>query len=145
MANKTKLNGTYCYGNSIFSGNSRIWFNDWACFVEACILCYEGMFLSFLPKGLVQRLAVWLVADFEALSCQVTTAFNTSCAARIPTAPAINYTACCAFGFYFFHLLIVNWSKVTNFAVNYLDFFHYVLQQTLGDYLSDRQSQINFP
>jgi len=39
-------------------------------------------------------LAVWLVADFEALSYQVTTTFDTSCAARIPTAPAINYTAC---------------------------------------------------
>lgn len=39
-------------------------------------------------------MAVWLVADFEALSCQVTTTFDTSCAARIPTAPAINYTAC---------------------------------------------------
>jgi hypothetical protein len=40
------------------------------------------------------RLAVWLVADFEALSYQVTTTFDTSCAARIRTAPAINYTAC---------------------------------------------------
>jgi len=39
-------------------------------------------------------LAVWLVADFEALSYQVTTTFDTSCAARIPTAPAINYTVC---------------------------------------------------
>src|SRR5690554_5653799 len=39
-------------------------------------------------------MAVWLVADFEALLCQVTTTFDTSCAARIPTAPAINYTAC---------------------------------------------------
>jgi hypothetical protein len=39
-------------------------------------------------------MAVWLVADFEALSYQVTTTFDTSCAARIPTAPAINYTAC---------------------------------------------------
>lgn len=58
--------------------------------------------------GFVQRLAVWLVADFEALSCQVTTTFDTGCAARILTAPAINYTACCAFGFYLFHLLIVN-------------------------------------
>jgi len=39
-------------------------------------------------------LAVWLVADFEAVSYQVTTAFDTSCAARIRTTPAINYTAC---------------------------------------------------
>ncbi len=90
-------------------------------------------------------MAVWLVADFEALSCQVTTTFDTGCAARIRTAPAINYNACCAFGFYLFHFLIVNLSKVTNFAFNYLGFFHYVLQQTLDDYLSDRQSQINFP
>jgi hypothetical protein len=46
-----------------------------------------------------QRLAVWLVADFEALPYQVTTTFDTSCTARIPTAPAINYTACYAVGF----------------------------------------------
>jgi hypothetical protein len=39
-------------------------------------------------------MAVWLVADFEALSYQVTTTFYTSCAARIRTALAINYTAC---------------------------------------------------
>ena len=39
-------------------------------------------------------MAVWLVADYEALSYQVTTTFDTSCAARITTAPAINYTAC---------------------------------------------------
>ena len=37
-------------------------------------------------------MAVWLVADFEALSYQVTTTLDTSCAARITTAPAINYT-----------------------------------------------------
>ncbi len=41
-----------------------------------------------------QRLAVWLVADFEALTYQVTTTFDTGCAARISTEPAINYTAC---------------------------------------------------
>ena len=41
-----------------------------------------------------QRSAVWLVADFEALTYQVTSTFDTSCAARIRTAPAINYTAC---------------------------------------------------
>jgi len=45
-------------------------------------------------RNIAQRMAVWLVADFEALSCQITTTFDTSCAARIPTAPAINYTAC---------------------------------------------------
>lgn len=38
-------------------------------------------------------MAVWLVGDFEALAYQVTTTFDTSCDARIPTAPAINYTA----------------------------------------------------
>jgi hypothetical protein len=47
--------------------------------------------------GLLLTLAVWLVADFEALLCQVTTTFDTSCAAQIRTAPAINYTACYAF------------------------------------------------
>ncbi len=49
--------------------------------------------LSFLKLGLNGH-AVWLVADFEALSYQDTTTFDTRCAARIRTAPAINYTAC---------------------------------------------------
>jgi len=39
-------------------------------------------------------MAVWLVADFEAHTYQVITTFDTSCATRIRTAPAINYTAC---------------------------------------------------
>jgi len=34
------------------------------------------------------------VADFEALSFQVTTTFDTSNTAQIPTTPAINYTSC---------------------------------------------------
>jgi hypothetical protein len=51
---------------------------------------------SAASNGLNTLLAVWLVADFEALSYQVTTAFDTCCVARIPIAPAINYTACCA-------------------------------------------------
>ena len=50
--------------------------------------------VQFFCLDVAQRMAVWLVADFEALSYQVTTTFDTSCAARIPTAPAINYTAC---------------------------------------------------
>jgi len=65
------------------------------------MVCFEVFYFEFtinLPPptggGLVQRTAVWLVADFEALSYQVTTTFDTSCAARIRTAPAINYTAC---------------------------------------------------
>jgi hypothetical protein len=66
------------------------------------------VFQRWLFLYAAQRLAVWLVADFEALSYQVTTTFDTGCAARIRTAPAINYTACCAFGFYLFHFLIVN-------------------------------------
>jgi len=40
-----------------------------------------------------QRLAVWLVTDFEALSYQVTFTFEMSCAARIAAVPAINNTA----------------------------------------------------
>jgi hypothetical protein len=48
-------------------------------------------------------LAVWLVADFEALSYQVTTTFDTSCTARIRTAPAINYTACYLLAFFSFY------------------------------------------
>ena len=52
------------------------------------ILCGSAFYTD------AQRMAVWLVADFEALTYQVTTTFDTSCVARIPTAPAINYTAC---------------------------------------------------
>jgi len=49
------------------------------------MVCFEVFYFEFtiiLPPptggGLVQRLAVWLVADFEALSYQVTTTFDTS-------------------------------------------------------------------
>ena len=52
-------------------------------------------------------MAVWLVADFEALSYQVTTTFDTSCTARIPTAPAINYTACWQLVFIHIRLFII--------------------------------------
>jgi hypothetical protein len=51
-------------------------------------------------------MAVWLVADFEALSYQVTTTFDTGCAARIRTAPAINYTACWQLVFIYFCLFV---------------------------------------
>ena len=53
-------------------------------------------------------MAVWLVADFEALTYQVTTTFDTSCAARIPTAPAINYTACYRLVFFVFRHFSIN-------------------------------------
>jgi hypothetical protein len=62
-------------------------------------------------------LAVWLVADFEALSCQVTTTFDTSCAARIRTAPAINYTACWQLVFIHIRLFVI-----------YLAFFHVIVK-----------------
>jgi hypothetical protein len=52
-------------------------------------------------------LAVWLVADFEALTYQVTTTFDTSCAARIRTAPAINYTACWQLVFIHLRLFVI--------------------------------------
>ena len=52
-------------------------------------------------------MAVWLVADFEALSYQVTTTFDTSCAARIRTAPAINYTACWQLVFIHIRLFVI--------------------------------------
>ena len=45
--------------------------------------------------------AVWLVADFEEISYQVTTTFDASCAAQIRTAPAINYTACWLFSVFY--------------------------------------------
>ena len=53
-------------------------------------------------------MAVWLVADFEALSSLVTTIFDTSSAARIPTAPAINYTACYRLVFFVFSHFSIN-------------------------------------
>jgi len=52
-------------------------------------------------------LAVWLVADFEALSYQGTTTFDTSFAARIRTAPAINYTACWQLVFIHIRLFVI--------------------------------------
>ncbi len=59
-----------------------------------------------------QRLAVWLVADFEALSYQITTAFDTSCAARITTAPAINYTACWQLVFIHICLFVIHLASI---------------------------------
>jgi hypothetical protein len=52
-------------------------------------------------------MAVWLVADFEALSYQVTTTFDTSCAAQIRTVPAINYTACWQLVFIHIRLFVI--------------------------------------
>jgi len=52
-------------------------------------------------------MAVWLVADFEALIYQVTTTFDTSRAAQIPTASAINYTACWQLVFIHIRLFII--------------------------------------
>jgi len=52
-------------------------------------------------------MAVWLVADFEALSYQVTTTFDTSCDVRIFTAPAINYTACWQLVFIHIRLFVI--------------------------------------
>ena len=46
------------------------------------------------------------VADFEALSCQVTRKFIRCRNAETRTISAIKYTACCAYGFYFFHFFL---------------------------------------
>ena len=48
-----------------------------------------------------QRTEVCLVADFEALSYQVTTTFDTSCATQRHTAPANNFNACYRFVVFF--------------------------------------------
>ena len=64
--------------------------------------------LKCLPQLSPNGFAVWLVADFKALPCQVTTTFDTSCAALIPTAPAINYTACWQLVFIHIHLFVIN-------------------------------------
>ena len=67
--------------------------------------CQTGFYAVFYACA--QRMAVWLVADFEALSCQITTNFDTSYAAQIPTAPAINYTACYQLG-----VLVCQWFEI---------------------------------
>ncbi len=56
------------------------------------VLCLS--FLSPTLGGNVWRYV--FVADFRALTNQVTTTFDTNCAARIRTTPAIKYTACYA-------------------------------------------------
>jgi len=60
------------------------------------MLCFHLIFFSKITLYILiyqfyfsycrERIAVWLVADFEALSYQVTTTFDTSCAAQILTA-----------------------------------------------------------
>jgi hypothetical protein len=46
--------------------------------------------------ALATTLALWLVADFEALSYQDTPNLNKSHNLEIGSATAINYSACCA-------------------------------------------------
>jgi hypothetical protein len=53
-------------------------------------------------------MAVWSVADLEALSYQVTLTFDTSCAARITTSSAINYTACWQLVFIHIRLFVIH-------------------------------------
>ena len=52
-------------------------------------------------------------SGLKALSYQVTTTFDTSCAARIPTAPAINYTACWQLVFIHIRLLFIYLALLT--------------------------------
>jgi len=49
----------------------------------------------------------FIFADSEALSYQVTTTFDTSCAARLPTALAIKYTVCWQLVFIHIRLFII--------------------------------------
>lgn len=56
-------------------------------------MCYNG-------------LAVWLVADFEVLSCQATRKFIRCINTEIPTVPAIKHTACAPSYFIFFCLVL---------------------------------------
>ena len=76
-----------------------------------------------------QRLAVWLVADFEALSCQVTTTFETSCDARIRTVPAINYTACYVLAF--IHLSVCTYELLSQSKQVYLMGFLFLFLELL--------------
>jgi len=57
------------------------------------ITFYFSLVVCLFTVG-ANGLAVWIVSNFEALPFQVTTTIDTRCAARISTAPAINYTAC---------------------------------------------------
>jgi hypothetical protein len=68
-------------------------------------------------------LVVWLVADFEAISYQVTTTFDTGCNAQIRTAPAINYTAC--WHFVVIYLFQVFQVSVLNHLKSKYDFSNY--------------------
>lgn len=52
-------------------------------------MCYNG-------------LAVWLVADFEVLSCQATRKFIRCINTEIPTVPAIMYAEYCSALFFHF-------------------------------------------
>ena len=54
-----------------------------------------------------QRLAVWLVADFEVISYQGTMNFDKMENLKTGTVTAINYTACCA-KYFFNHFNLKN-------------------------------------
>jgi hypothetical protein len=88
-------------------------------------------------------LAVWLVADFEALSYQVTTTFATSCAARIRTAPAINYTACCMLG-YIHYQLVINLLQSKIHSIEALPFPKKLVFRVGKKALADSQALLQF-
>jgi len=86
-------------------------------------------------------LAVCFIADFEALSCQVTTTFDTSCAARIRTITAINYTVCYQLG-----VLGCQWFEIifqfSHFVFSVLkDLVFFVSAKAV---LADRQALLQF-
>ena len=58
--------------------------------------------LKYYDYRFVIGFSVWLVTDFEALPCQVTTTFDMGCAARVRTAPAFKYTVFCRLLFFDF-------------------------------------------
>ncbi|MCB0537899.1 MAG: hypothetical protein KDE33_10285, partial [Bacteroidetes bacterium] len=76
-------------------------------------------------------------------SYQVTTTFDTSCAARIRTEPAINYTACC--GLVFIHyqsVIFVLKSKIL--SIEALPFPKKLVFRVGKKALADRQALLQF-
>lgn len=55
---------------------------------------YIDNFRDYVLLDSGQRYAELLVDDFKTLTCQVTSIYDTNCADRICTEPAIKYTAC---------------------------------------------------
>jgi len=63
-------------------------------FLPVGLFLSECTIFSVSSAGIAKQYTLWVVAGFEALSCQVTVTFYNGYTGRIRSTPAVNNTAC---------------------------------------------------